>query len=173
MKKKLKIITIIIILGFFCFMAFSIYKQVKRKEQIAEKIKNIPEFYFYMPGSDSIFTDANIKADKATLIIYYNPECEHCQYEADIISKRIEEFKPFQLFFITYANAEQIESFAHNYKLTGFANIKFLWDKEFIFSDVFGESKVPVSFIYDKEGKLVKKIIGEIKVDALLKFLKD
>lgn len=42
-----------------------------------------------------------------------------------------------------------------------------------VFDDIFGKSGVPASFIYDKNGKLVKQFKGEVKVEALLKYLKE
>jgi len=172
MRNKLKIVTVVIIFGFLSFMILTIYIQIRRNEQIAEQIRYIPEFYFYQLGTDSIFTDADITSGKATLLIYFHPDCEHCQFEADIIGKRINDFIPFQLLFISYDRAEQIKTFADHYKLTGFANIIFLEDKDLIFNDVFGESVIPESLIYDKNGNFVKKFRGEVKVDALLKYLK-
>ena len=41
-----------------------------------------------------------------------------------------------------------------------------------IFEDIFGKSGIPASFIYNKQGKLVKQFKGEVKVNALLKYLK-
>jgi len=161
----------VLILITLSFIAFSIHKKINREKHIAKQIYNIPKFCFYNPGTGSIFNNNDLEKNKATLIINFHPECEHCQYEADIISERINEFRPFQVLFITYASAEQIRKFAQDYRLIGFANIIFLEDRELIFNDVFGESIVPESYIYDKNGKLVKKFRGEVKVEALLKYL--
>ena len=152
-------------------MAYKIYAKIDKKQQIAENIRQIPAFYFYTL-QDSVFTNADLQQDKATLIINFHPECEHCQYEAEIIGKRINDFTNYQLVWVSYADTQQIKTFAQSYKLSDYKNITFLHDKDMVFDDIFGKSGIPASFIYDKNGKLRKQFKGEAKVEALLKYLK-
>ena len=165
------------IIGIFIFLSIIMMLKILinyvHKEKITENIKTLPEFYFYKPGTDSIYTNTDIEQNKATLIVHFHPECEHCRYEAKAISKQINDFEPYQLLFISHADAVQIETFAQEYKLTGHENIIFLEDKDMVFDDVFGKSGVPASFIYNKKGKLVKQFKGEVKVETLLKYLKE
>ncbi|MBN1251322.1 MAG: redoxin domain-containing protein [Bacteroidales bacterium] len=172
MKKVLKIVIPALIVFVLSFMAYKIYAIIESKAKIAEQIKTIPEFYFYKLGTDSTFTHLNLKQNKSALIIYFHPECEHCQNEAEIISKRIDEFKEYQLVFISYAETQEIKTYASKHKLLGYENITFLEDKDMIFNDIFGKSGIPNSLIYSEQGKLTRQFKGEVKVDALLKYLK-
>jgi len=166
--KKILIASVLIVLS---FMAYEIYAMIEKKTKITEQIKTIPEFSFYKLGTDSIFTHENLEQNKATLIIYFHPDCEFCQNEAKIISKRINEFKKYQLIFISYAEINEIKTYSSKHKLNNLPNIIFLEDKDMIFDDIFGKSGIPVSFIYNKQGKLTKQFKGQVKVNALLKYL--
>lgn len=172
MKQKLKIIIPVFVVFLIGLLAYKISAKITKKQEIAQQIQSMPGFYFYRLGTDSIFTEADLTPNKASLIVNFHPECEHCQYEAEIIGKRINDFKAYQLLFISYAETETIKEFAKKYKLAGYPNIIFLEDKDMIFNDIFGKSGIPNSFIYNKNGKLVKQFKGEVKVGALLKYLR-
>jgi thiol-disulfide isomerase/thioredoxin len=171
MRKTLKITVLAIVLSVLGFMAYKISAKITKKQEIAQQIQTIPSFYFYKLGTDSVFTEVNLTPNKASLIVNFHPECGHCQYEAEIIGKQVNDFKAYQLLFISYAETETIKEFAKKYKLAGYPNIIFLEDKDMIFNDIFGKSGIPNSFIYDKNGKLLKQFKGEVKVEALLKYL--
>ena len=172
MKKLIKTVLITLVVIVLSFLGYEIYAKIVQKQKIAQQIKRMPEFYFYKPGTNNVFTEADLKPNKATLIINFHPECEHCTYEAEIISKQASDFEQYQLLFISYADTQQIKTFANKHQLTGYRNITFLEDKDMVFDDISGKSGVPTSFIYDKNGKLVKQFLGEVKVEALLKYLK-
>ena len=170
MNKTIKISVVVLFFTLLAFLAYKIYAKIDKKQQIAENIRQIPAFYFYTL-QDSVFTNADLQQGKATLIINFHPDCEHCQYEAEIIGKRLNDFANYQLVWVSYADTQQIKTFAQTYRLSGYKNITFLHDKNMVFSDIFGKSGVPTSFIYDKNGKLRKQFKGEVKVEALLKYL--
>jgi peroxiredoxin len=171
-KKKFKIIIPLVFAVFIAFMGYKIYARLQQKQQIAENIKSLPAFYFYNM-QDSIFTDADLQQNKAVLIIHFHPDCEHCRYEAELISKHINEFKPYRLLLISYAEKDKIKAFAQKYKLYDINNITFLQDKDMVFNNIFGKGGIPNTFIYDKTGKLVKHFKGEVKPETLLKYLKN
>lgn len=107
---------------------------------------------------------------KSCLIIYYNSECEHCQYEAELISKQIEQFKDYQILMISYEPIEKILAYRKKFKLN-YSFIEFLQDSKYQFDNIFGNSPFPSSFIYNKNRKLVKQFKGEVKTEAMLKYL--
>ncbi len=173
MRKKLKILIPTIFILLIVFMVYKISaKKIQELKQI-EQIQNLPSFSFSNINTGKVFTDKDIEQNKQKLIIYFHPDCEFCQEQATGISKKIDDFNSFQLLFVSPADSVAIKSFSNKYALSGHQNIVFLEDKDLIFSTIFGKSGVPSSFIYNKQGKLVKEFRGEANIDELLKYLKD
>lgn len=170
MKKIIKIVLFLILLLFVSYMLAIIVKKVKRKNTLTEQIQSIPEFSFVNVLNQNNFTNDSITKEEACLIVYFNSECEHCQSEAKQISKRIQEFGMFQVLMISYEPKETILAFRENYKLLSPA-ITFLHDSESQFEDIFGNSPIPTSFIYNKDRALVKQFKGEVKTETLIKYL--
>ncbi len=170
MKKVIKIVLFVVLILFLGYMLNVIVKKIKHRNLITEQIQSIPQFLFINSLNQNVYTDDSIEIDKACLIIYYNSECDHCNYEAEEISKHSEQFEDYQVIMISYEPIENILAFREKYKLNH-TFITFLQDSQYQFDNIFGHSPIPTSFIYNKDKKLVKQFKGEVKVEALLKYL--
>ena len=148
----------------------SIIKRIIQKKRIENKIQTIPEFVFYdLLGEE--FNSSYINDNNSCLIIYSHPECEYCHYEAEQIGLNIDLFYNFQIIMISTDSRESVKNFANKYHLLEFDNISILIDTLDVFHNAFGPNPFPTSFIYNKERKLVKQFKGEVKIEALLKYL--
>lgn len=109
-------------------------------------------------------------AEENSIIIFFNPGCDHCQREATEISENKNIFKEYELYFVSVDSMENILKFALEYKLT---------EERFHFCQATGPDvyysvgalpSVPAIFIY-RNRKLVKRFDGETKLEELKKFL--
>jgi len=172
MKKLLKLIIIILVVLLFTFLGHKIITKIQQKEVVSQRLKIIPEFSFKtLENSD--FSNANLKPNIPTIFIYFNTDCDFCQHEAQNISEKIELFKHTRLFFVSIENIETIKVFAKTYNLNNHNNITFLYDYTRTFSTRFGANTTPYILIYNKNKELVKKHKGQLKVEAILKFIKN
>lgn len=170
MKKIIKIVLFVILILFLGYMLNEIVKKLNHKKLITEQIQSIPHFSFINTLNHNVYSNDSIEIHKACLIVSYNSECDHCQYEAEQISKHIEKFKNYQIIMVSFEPLENIIAFREKYNLNH-PFITFLQDPKYQFDNVFGNSPIPTSFIYNKNKKLVKQFKGEVKVEALLKYL--
>jgi peroxiredoxin len=171
MKKYLKIILPILVLGVITFMGYKVISKINYKKEVAEHIKTIPEFS-YKTTAGKTFTEKDLKENIPTVFLYFNSECEHCQSEATQIQENIEKFADIQLVFISFEGPEKIMDFAKKYKIDNYDTVTFLCDKQVSFATTFDVKSIPTVVIYDKNKKLLEKIKGEIKVDNILKKIK-
>jgi len=170
MKQFLKIIIPIFILAAIAFMSYKVISKINHKNEVAEHIKTIPTFS-YKTIEGKPFSNQNLKDNTPTVFLYFNSECEHCQSQAERIRDNLKKFTNAQLVFISFEEPKKIKAFATKYKLLGYDNISFLSDSKVSFATTFDVNSLPTIVIYDKNKKLVAKIKGEIKVEAILKKL--
>jgi thioredoxin-related protein len=57
------------------------------------------------------------------ILIFFQPDCDHCQHEAEDIEKRMNEFKDYNLYFISSHPMDIIQQFAVDYKLVKYPNL--------------------------------------------------
>jgi peroxiredoxin len=117
-------------------------------------------------------SDVDIKtlSGKAVLIFYF-PECDHCQREASQISQNIAAFKNVTLYFITSDTAEKAEGFAKDHFLNGLDNVVFGNTSAESVLKNFGPIATPSIYIYSAEQKLVKAFNGEVLISEVLKYI--
>ena len=105
------------------------------------------------------------------VLVFFQPDCDHCQREAEQIQQNLHAFKDYQLYFISDAALPQIAAFAQKYKLAGNPSIHF---SQTTISDIMrtiGSVQLPSVYVYSSEGKLIKSFNGETPVAWILSVL--
>lgn len=168
MKKTIKILIPILAFSLIAYMVHKVVQKINYKNAVAQHIKTMPPFS-YQTIEGNLFTNANLKQNTATVFLYFNSDCEHCQSEATQIKDNIEQLQSIQLVFISFEEASKIKAFATNYKLLNYNDIHFLCDNKVTFSTTFDVKSVPTMLIYDQNNNLIEKTKGEAKIEYILK----
>lgn len=117
-------------------------------------------------------TTANVHDLKGkNVLIFFQPDCDHCQHEAEEIKKNQEAFASSTLYFITAAPLDEIRKFADDYQLSGISNFHFAFTPARNILDNYGPISAPSIYIYSEEQKLVKSFNGQVAVEKVLKFI--
>ena len=166
MNKKIKIFisVVLIVILVSCLLLF---KKINEKNRAESIIAKTPEFSFLTFDNHS-FSNKNIENRKSRLILnHFNPNCDHCQYMAGEFLKNSQKIKDIQILMITSADSASAAKFNRDYKLSLLPNIIILRDTNYQFQKTFGTGVVPSFFIYE-HNNLVKKVIGETKIENLV-----
>ena len=152
---------IVAILIFLIIVTIPLIKHKKQPE------KPLPTFSFARINNKT-FSNANLENENSkTIFNFFSPNCEHCQYMATQYLKNKEQLKDINILMVTIADSNSVVKFSKDYRLNTLPNIVLLRDSKFQFYKIFGTATVPSFFIY-KHQKLVKKIIGETKIENLI-----
>ena len=168
MKKLLKFLMGIVLLTVASFLVLRTYQSYKTKKESGAKIQTLQHFSFESANGGLIWID-EFNPEQPTVIIYFHPECEHCQYEASEIGKQSEKFKKANMIMITPDDStKRVEAFAIKYRLWEVDNLVILFDRKNQFKNQFGASFIPSVFIYGSNKKLLKMYKGETKIEAII-----
>lgn len=144
------------------------HQKLSAKDEQAAKLQQRPDLsaVHFVHNSNSTMIDG-----KPTLIILFNSDCEHCQYEAGQLQKRHQEFARASVYLLTTETPVRAQAFARHYGLDSLAmmHVGTLTPEESY--KAFGPTSVPHLFIYGPDRQLRKEYKGETKIDALLKYL--
>ncbi len=130
----------------------------------------LPPFQFYTLD-DKPFTDKDRDPNKALIIFYFDPYCEHCQQQTEWITQKPEVFKNTQLLFVSTETKAAIQQFYEKYLKGKGLDVVMLKDKEYMFDNYFGYTVAPRIFIYDKKGHYVKDFTREVDAEVLRRYL--
>ncbi|MFK7969509.1 MAG: TlpA family protein disulfide reductase [Bacteroidia bacterium] len=132
--------------------------------------KTLPKFGFEDLNGES-FTYAQLVEGKPTIVVYFDPWCDHCADQADIIGKADDKFKDFNIVFVTNTDPDGEESKvfkARHFDSTKLENVFVLRDPNFYFDGYFGYSEVPSMYVFDADKKRVAAFTKEASAEEIL-----
>lgn len=105
------------------------------------------------------------------VLMFFDPDCDHCQRECKAIRARQDEFRPYPLHLVSIESSDSIKKFRDEYDLRDPLFHFATGDLKAILTAVGEIQSVPCFFIY-RAGKLHKRLEGEVEMDELLDALK-
>lgn len=132
---------------------------------------HIPSFTVLQ--TDSSFTnDKKIPNDRPVVIVYFSPECGHCQITADEFSKKMKEMKNIFFVWVSYYPLPEIKEFAKKFNLQQFNNIIIGRDPNYTIPSYFRVKFTPFMAVYNKEHHLIQTYGQGTEADTLINLLK-
>ncbi len=106
-----------------------------------------------------------------TILVLFQPDCDHCQHEAEDIKANLDRFKNFTMYFVSSSPVDEIVKFSRDYKLIEYNNIHFGLTTTQNILDTFGAISAPSIYIYSEKGQLIQKFNGQTPVDQIIQYL--
>lgn len=164
-KKQLIGIFLALVLGAVSFLVYKSVVIFQHKKVFAEQVKRLPKSTNFQWLGKQVPNN-----DTPTIILFFNPDCDHCQYEAKSILEHQSDFTNTNFWWVATVDASAINNFSKKYNLVSLSNQYFAKLPAEKVVETFGSVSVPNIFIYDKTGVLQKEFRGETKIEALLKY---
>lgn len=106
-----------------------------------------------------------------TVLVLFQPDCDHCQREAEQIGKFADAFRDYKVYFISSVPVAEIVTFGEKYGLAGRRNFFFAETPVDDVLNSFGPIETPSVYIYSEQRKLVESFNGEVAVEVIVKYL--
>jgi thioredoxin-related protein len=162
MKKVLLFLSLIIVAG--CTQA-----------QNKPNIDNIPPFHILKTDS-TYFTPANLKKDKPVMIIYFSPDCSHCQHLVYEMKPKMKKFADIQIVMVTFFEPSMLKAlqiFYRDFDLAKYPNVTVGTEgHSYVVQRYYQVATTPYIAIYDHKGKLVKAFDKVPPIDELIATVK-
>lgn len=136
-----------------------------------QKNRTIPSFSIQLPDS-SWFSKVNLQPRKPTLILYFSPDCGHCQLETEEVLSKMKDLSNLQIVMVTSRPFTDMANFADHYKISRFPSIKIGTDPSRTVTQFYNVKFTPFSALYDKKGQLVKIYENGIDMPELVNLVK-
>ena len=167
--KKVKKITLLIA---FISVTFFVSAQNNLQVNYNIKIETIPAFNIHTIPDSSNYSNNNIKKNKPFIIMFFSPDCEHCQKELKELSKNKNKFKNIPILMISPANYAEIKQFYKDYAVAKMPNITVAHDDNSTMSRLFQLRTFPTMFVYNRTGKMVKTFVSNVSIPDILQAVK-
>lgn len=134
--------------------------------------QSMPAFKMQLTNG-KIFSSTELSRQRPVIIIYFAPDCDHCQVLMKELLKKMAAFKNSQIVMATFERVNEVAGFEKLYQISKFPNIQAGSEiPVFFFRNYYRLEHTPFTALYDKQGKLVVAYKDQTPVDDLIKRLK-
>ena len=134
-------------------------------------IQQFPQIQAFTIYGDALDVTGHLNPSKRTALLFFHPECEYCRKEVEGILARHSECRDVQWLFITIAPSEIVEEFLMEYPSETIPDAYVLREDWPDIHKVFGVKGPPALFIYDENGKLMKRHMGATSIKNIVQEL--
>ena len=144
-----------------------------------QKVINTAIPQYKILKADSTYTTwAQLKKAKPVMIVYFMPDCPHCQQLTVDIEKNMASFKDIQIVLITCTKTEYpylriLRDFSKRYNLVKYKNITMGTEyPSYKVNDYYDLQTTPFIAIYDRHGKMIKYFDKPTKISDVINTIK-
>lgn len=149
---------------FFCFSAI-LFFPTRMSSQ------TVPPFKMTL-SNNKIFNAADLPKSKPFVLIYFDPDCDHCQKLMTELFKKIKSFKKAEMVLVTFKPITEVAAFEKKYSTSKYANMRVGTEGTlFYLKNYYKLVKMPFTALYDSKGNYNYSYRDETSVDDLIKRL--
>lgn len=151
----------------------SSFAQQDLSQPLYKRFPTPPPFKLLATDSATIFTDKDLKKNKAVFVMVFSPDCDHCQHHAEEMVNKRDEFKDIQVVMGSMQSLSKIKEFYFTYQLDKLDNLIIGQDREFILGTYYKMKSMPFLAFYNKKGMLIDVFEGALPIEKVLEKFKN
>jgi protein-disulfide isomerase len=160
MKKLLFFLSLIIVVG--CSQA-----------QNNSKIQNIAPYRILTAPDSAYRTPANLPKNKPVMVVYFSPDCSHCQQLMYEMKGQMKDFANIQVVMITPVDYKMVKYFYRDFGISAYPNFTVGTEgRTYEVLTYYGVKNTPYIAIYDHKHKLLKAYEKAPKIKELAAMVK-
>jgi peroxiredoxin len=132
----------------------------------------LPDFDLLLVDSTTFLSSNDIPDGQPIVLVYFSPDCEHCQAETSDILSKIDSLKNIRFYFITVDPFERLKVFNKHFQINRYSNIILAKDYNFSFVNQLKPTGTPCILIYDRRKELRAVYNGSAKVENIIAMTK-
>lgn len=156
------------ILIFFAFIGNTLLAQtITDSLPRYKRIPTVPPFKLVIAPDSIIFIKDELKKKRATIVMVFSPDCDHCVHSTEDLLAHYDLFKKAQIVMATSLTYSHVKKFYTDLKLADYPNVKVGWDAAYFLAGFYDVRTYPAIFLYDKKGNFKKVFDGNTKWETI------
>ena len=134
---------------------------------------DIPPVDILLEDSTTHFNIANAPEGRPIILLYFSPDCEHCQKEIHGLLHHMDSLKKVQFYYITSDDFDEMKLFGQYYHLGKYRNITMGRDITYSFPGHFKAVAPPYLVVYDQNKRFRAALSGEVTASRVIGIVND
>jgi thioredoxin-related protein len=132
-----------------------------------KRIPTVPPFKLIIAPDSIIFVKDELKKKRATIVMVFSPDCDHCVHSTEDLLAHYDLFKKAQIVMATSLAYSHLRKFYTDLKLVDYPNIKVGTDAAYFLGGFYEVRNFPAIFLYDKKGNFKQAFDGNTKWETI------
>ena len=150
----------------------SMFAQTDSSDNYVKNFLTIPQIKVNSVADGTLFSNANLRKNTPFVIMFFTPDCDHCQQQTKELLAYKNELKGIQVLMVSGAPFKAIKDFYETFQLTSMKNLTAGQDVNLKLASIYRVRTYPSLFVYDNKGNLAKAFVGNIGIPAILDAVK-
>ena len=131
---------------------------------IYKRFPEVPPFSITKVPDSIKFTKDDLSSRKSTMIMLFDPDCDHCHQALKALLANMQLFKNAQIILASPTDFKGLKKFYNDYKIAAYPNITVGRDWTYFFGSFYVVHNFPAIYIYNKKGRLTEEFSGSLDV---------
>ncbi len=149
------------------------FSQVDTITPLYRRFPTLPPVQLILSDSITKYTKEDIPKKTQVLLLFFSPDCEHCQHETEQLVANKESFKDIQIIMVSTYPFYRINEFAEKYRLSSFEHIVIAKDPAYFMLTFYSIHNFPYLALYSKKGKLIDTFQGSQPIEKIIEAFKN
>lgn len=148
------------------------FAQTSANDDYVKAFENLPAFKISTVPDSSLYTNNELNKSKPVVMMFFSPDCEHCQLQVKEFMAYKNELKDIQFVMISALPYKDNLGFYNEYNIAAFPNFKLGIDNTYKLRLLYRITTFPSMFVYDSRAKLAKAFVGNVGSAAIIDAVK-
>jgi thioredoxin-related protein len=132
-----------------------------------KRLPAVPPFKLFVAPDSTVFAKDQLKKKKATVVMVFSPDCDHCVHSTEDLIAHYSLFKKVQIVMATSMPYEHVLKFYNQLKIADYPNIKVGCDASYFLGTFYEVRSFPAIFLYDKKGNFKQVFDANTKWETI------
>jgi len=152
MKLTIGIVALLLVSVLF----YSFLKIDGRRRMRSEAFLSLPSLKLLKLDSATSVDIEKDSPSRPLLILYFSPDCEHCQEQTRRILNNLDGLKDVSIYFLSPSSINELRGFSDSFHINKYPGITIGRDYEYNFFNFFKIKGFPAIALYDAQHKLIR-----------------
>jgi thioredoxin-related protein len=138
-----------------------------------KNIKNLPAYQIVTAPDSATRTQANLKKNVPVMVVYFSPDCSHCQQMMYEMKGQMKDFSKIQVVMITPVDYKLVKGFYRDFGISAYPNFSVGTEgRTYKVLEYYNVKTTPYIAIYDHKHQLLKAYEKAPKIKELAAMVK-
>lgn len=168
---KYRLTALLFLMGLLFSSTLMAQEEKKKNVNTMEGVGTaLPAFSFELPNGKQL-TPEDLPKDQPVVVFYFDPDCDHCNEQARLISEKPHLFEGVTLIWVSWAENHDLNiAFGKKYFMELGTRLYMVRDTKYAIDTYFGYSEVPSIYVYNRKGLRTATFRTETFPEILVKF---